>query len=671
MHGDTILLLTFVFALVAAFAGGLVARALHLPPIVGYLLGGFAVGPFTPGFIGDSHAMSQLSEVGVMFMMFGVGMHFSIRDLLSVKGIAIPGAVLQIALGTLAGWGLAQALGWSSEAGIMLGLSVSIASTVVLIRNLTDAGRYQSAGGRVATGWLIVEDLATIVILVILPVVFGPGEVAGPALAFEVAEALVLTAAFVALMLVVGSRVLPWLLTKIARFCPRELFQLAVVVVALGVAMVASLVFNVSVALGAFLAGVVVSGSALSHRIAAEAVPFQDLFSIIFFASVGMMVDPAVLVAHLGELIAIVALIMVGKWLINMVLGIVLSAGLGTTLTVAAGLSQIGEFSFIIGQLGVSLGVLTQEQYSLILGGAVISIALNSFVFKSVDPLEHVLGAHPLFHKLYDRRVRTIETPGTKMLANHVVVVGYGHAGRCVADVLARLDIPCLVVERAFEAAEEAEAAGLMVLQGDAANSTILEHARLDAARLLVVAIDQEASAELVAREARELAPGLTVVARADSDGAVEALVEAGAADVVRPELEGGIELMRHALLRLGYRPQQIQGYANDLRESGYEALGDGAQLARVRAVERLMTAMHDLELDWVEVEEGSALAGTTLAESDLRARTGAQVVALRRGEAVTLAVAPNEVLRAGDVLGLMASPEGLSAAERELAATS
>lgn len=667
MHGDTVLLLTFVFALVAALAGGVAARALRLPPIVGYLLGGFAVGPFTPGFIGDSEAMSQLSEIGVMFMMFGVGMHFSIRDLLAVKAVAIPGAALQIALGTLAGWGLAQLLGWTSAAGVMLGLSVSIASTVVLIRNLTDAGRYQSEGGRVATGWLIVEDLATIVILVILPVVFGPGEVAGADLAFQIAEALVLTAAFVALMLAVGSRVLPLLLNRIARFCPRELFQLAVVVVALGVAVVASIVFNVSVALGAFLAGVVVSGSPLSHRIAAEAVPFQDLFSIIFFASVGMMVDPRVLAAHLPELAGIVLLIMVGKWLINMALGTVLPASLPTMLTVAAGLSQIGEFSFIIGQLGVSLGVLTQEQYSLILGGAVVSIALNSLVFKTVEPLERVLGGVPFVRAVYNRRSRTVEPPADRALADHVVVVGYGHAGRCVTDVLARLEVPCLVVERAFEAAEAAEGAGLMVLQGDAANSTILEHAHLGKARLLVIAIDQEASAELIAHEARELAPGLAVIARADSDEAVAALAGAGVSEVVRPELEGGIELMRHALVRLGYRPQQIQGYANDLRASGYEALGDGAQMSRVRAIERLMGALHGLELDWVEVGEGSRLVGATLAESDLRARTGAQVVARRRGDEVTLAIAPDDPLRAGDVLGIMASPEGIAAAEREL----
>ena len=663
MHGETILLMTFVFALVAAFAGGIVARALRLPPIVGYLIGGLVVSPFTPGFIGDSDAMNQLSEVGVMFMMFSTGLHFSLKDLFEVRGIAVPGAILQIAAGTLAGHALAMAFGWTPEAGVMLGLSVSIASTVVLIKNLTDAGLYQSRGGKIATGWLIVEDLATVVILVVLPVIFGPGETSGAELALGLAEALAKTVVFVALMLVIGSRVLPWLLGKIARFCPSELFQLAVVVIALGTAMVASLFFDLSVALGAFLAGVVVGGSKLSHRVAAEAIPFKDLFSIIFFASVGMSVNPATLGAHLPELIALVVLIMVGKWLINMVLGTVLSAGLHTTLTVAAGLAQIGEFSFIIGQTGMALGVLTAEQYSLILGGAVVSIALNSFTFKLIDPIERWMDGHARLSALYERHVRHIDPPADD-LAGHVVVVGYGYAGQCVTDVLARLDVPCLVVERDITVADEAEEAGLMVLQGDAANSTILEHARLEHARLLVIAIEQEASAELIVHDARELAPDLAIVARANSDDCVEELVHLGVADVVRPELEGGIELMRHALLRLGYGPQQIQGYSNDLRESGYEALGNRASFKRRRALERLMASMHDLELTWVPVEEGGELAGRTLAESDLRARTGAQVVARRRGERVTLAVAPDEVLRPGDVLGLMATPEGIEAAE-------
>ena len=664
MHGDTILLMTFVFALVAAFAGGVVARALRLPPIVGYLVGGLVVSPFTPGFIGDSDAMNQLSEVGVMFMMFSTGLHFSLKDLFEVKGIAVPGAILQIAVGTVAGYALAQAFGWTPEAGIMLGLSVSIASTVVLIKNLTDAGLYQSHGGRVATGWLIVEDLATVVILVVLPVAFGPGETSGAELAAGLAEALLKTVAFVLLMLVVGSRVLPWVLGKIARFCPSELFQLAVVVIALGTAMAASLLFDLSVALGAFLAGVVVSGSKLSHRVAAEAIPFKDLFSIIFFASVGMMVNPVTLASHVGELIALVALIMVGKWLINMVLGVVLSAGLHGTLTVAAGLAQIGEFSFIIGQTGMGLGILTAEQYTLILGGAVVSIALNSFAFKLIDPIERWMRRHARLAALYERRVRQFEEPPSDV-RDHVVVVGYGHAGRCVTEVLKNLDIPCLVVERELETAEEAEADGLCVLVGDAANSEILAHAHLDAARVLVIAGGGDAAAEAIAYEVRLFAPGLHIVTRAEDEDGLKALAAAGANEVVRPELEGGIELMRHTLIDLGYTPRQIQDYANELRASGYEALGDNAQGARRRAFERLVASLSEVELEWVLVGEASTAAGSTLADLDLRAKTGVNAVALRRGGEVTLFLDARTELHKGDKVGLVGTVEQVEAAAR------
>lgn len=664
MHGDTILLMTFVFALVAAFAGGVVARALRLPPIVGYLVGGLVVSPFTPGFIGDSDAMNQLSEVGVMFMMFSTGLHFSLKDLFEVKGIAVPGAILQIAVGTVAGYALAQAFGWTPEAGIMLGLSVSIASTVVLIKNLTDAGLYQSHGGRVATGWLIVEDLATVVILVVLPVVFGPGETSGAELAAGLAEALLKTVAFVLLMLVVGSRVLPWVLGKIARFCPSELFQLAVVVIALGTAMAASLLFDLSVALGAFLAGVVVSGSKLSHRVAAEAIPFKDLFSIIFFASVGMMVNPVTLASHVGELIALVALIMVGKWLTNMVLGVVLSAGLHGTLTVAAGLAQIGEFSFIIGQTGMGLGILTAEQYTLILGGAVVSIALNSFAFKLIDPIERWMRKHARLAALYERHVHQFEEPSSDV-RDHVVVVGYGHAGRCVTEVLKNLDIPCLVVERELETAEEAEADRLCVLVGDAANSEILAHAHLDAARVLVIAGGGDAAAEAIAYEARLFAPGLHIVTRAEDEDGLKALAAAGANEVVRPELEGGIELMRHTLIDLGYTPRQIQDYANELRASGYEALGDNAQGARRRAFERLVASLSEVELEWVLVGEASTAAGSTLADLDLRAKTGVNAVALRRGGEVTLFLDARTELHKGDKVGLVGTVEQVEAAAK------
>ncbi|QWT17532.1 cation:proton antiporter [Collinsella sp. zg1085] len=661
MHGDTILLMTFVLALVAAFVGGLTARMLKLPPLVGYLLGGLAVGPFTPGFIGDSHAMNQLAEVGVMFMMFGTGLHFSLKDLNEVKGIAIPGAVLQITLGTLAGYALAQAFGWEPAAGVMLGLSVSIASTVVLIKNLTDEGLYHTQGGRVATGWLIVEDLVTVLILVVLPVVFGSGDISPQEIAQEIALALIKTVVFVALMLVVGSRVLPWLLVRIARFCPRELFQLAVVVIALGTAIAAATLFDLSVALGAFLAGVVVSGSKLSHRVAAETIPFQDLFSIIFFASVGMMVNPGTLFAHMPELLVLVALIILGKWLINMLLGLLFSAGVSTSLTIAAGLSQIGEFSFIIGQTGMALGILSADQYALILGSAVISIALNSFVFKLERPLETYMHHVPVLQRLFERRVSTFKEPPHD-LQNHVVIVGYGTVGSVVADVLSELEVPVLVVERDLPTAELAEAAGIPVLVGDAANSEILRHAHVERARELVLTISRESSAVKIAYESLAMHAGLRIAARATTEDGLASLAEAGVVEAVRPELEGGIELLRHTLLDLDFKANQIQAFVDALRVRGYEAMEDSARSQRVQAFEQLMASFDEVNMRWVEVGR-CEVAGLTLTEINLRARTGAQAIAMRHQGLVMPIHDASAPLEAGDTLGLMGTNEQIDAA--------
>lgn len=535
MHGDTALLSTFVIALIAAFFGGIAARAVRLPSIVGYLLGGLAVGPFTPGFIGDSHAMSQLAEVGVMFMMFGTGLHFSFDDLIAVRGVAVPGALLQTALGTLAGCGLGVALGWSLEAGVMLGLSVSIASTVVLIKNLADAGLDQTEGGRIATGWLIVEDLVTVVILVVLPVVFGPGEIDASAIAVGLGMALAKTALFVALMFVVGSRVLPRMLMRIARFCPRELFQLAVIVVALGTAVLAAWLFDLSFALGAFLAGVVVGGSKISHRVAAEAIPFQDLFSIIFFASVGMMVNPSFLMGHLGELVMLLGLIMLGKWAINMLLGVLFRVDLGSTLTVAAGLSQIGEFSFLIGQTGMALSVLSQDQYSLILGAAVLSIALNTFVFKVRAPLERVLARSAVVVRLYG------------------------------------------------------------VPDGDSISAGV----------------------------------------------AVGAAIEGGGALCGAP----------------------APGVPAASSPSGGDAAGACLSCAAADALSDLFSAVPDTKLHWMTVPVNGVAAGSTLASLQLRAKTGAQAVALRRDDEIEFAIEADMPLCAGDILGLAGSEPQIAAA--------
>jgi len=389
MPHDAPLIATIAVSLALAFVGGFVAVRLRLPPLVGYLLAGIVVGPFTPGFVADRHLAPQLAEIGVILLMFGVGLHFSMRDLLAVRAVALPGAIGQIAAATSLGLGLASWWGWSLGAGLVFGLALSVASTVVLLRALEEGNRLRSPEGRIAIGWLIVEDLVMVVTLVVLPALAGAlrGEAGAghDATAGALAATLALTigkiAVFVALMLVVGTRLFPWLLSHVERTRSRELFTLGVVALALGVAFGSAELFGVSLALGAFFAGVVINQSALSHRAARDSQPLQDAFTALFFVAVGMLFDPAILVRQPLQVIAVLAIIVVGKSLAALGIVLALRYPLRTALTVAAALAQIGEFSFILAELGTSLRLLPQEGYSLILAGALLSMALNPLAF--------------------------------------------------------------------------------------------------------------------------------------------------------------------------------------------------------------------------------------------------------------------------------------------------
>ncbi len=394
MPHDITLITTIAVGLAFAFVGGFIAVRLRLPPLVGYLLAGIAVGPFTPGFIADARLAPQLAEIGVILLMFGVGMHFSLRDLLAVQAVALPGALAQIAAATALGFGVAKSWGWPTGAGLVFGLALSVASTVVLLRALEAEGIVETPKGRIAVGWLIVEDLAIVLVLVLLPALSGQlGGKAAHAAEAAASGNLWLTlgltlgkvVTFVALMLVVGSRIFPWLLRRVERTGSRELFTLAVVTLALGVAFGSWKLFGVSFALGAFFAGVVVNASRLSDRAAADLQPLQDIFSVLFFVSVGMLFDPSILVRQPFQVLAAVAIIVMGKSMAAV--GIVLALGrpMETALTVAAALAQIGEFSFILAGLGVSLGLLPEEGRNLILAGALLSITLNPLIFRAVS----------------------------------------------------------------------------------------------------------------------------------------------------------------------------------------------------------------------------------------------------------------------------------------------
>ncbi|HEU0052785.1 MAG TPA: cation:proton antiporter, partial [Longimicrobium sp.] len=493
MHHETELIALVAVGFALAFALGFAAHRLRLPPLVGYLLAGVAVGPFTPGFVGDATLASQLAEIGVILLMFGVGLHFSLGDLLAVRKISLPGAVAQITAATLMGALLARFWGWPWGQGAVFGLSLSVASTVVLLRALEQRGLVDSTEGRIAVGWLIVEDLAMVLALVLLPALAGvlggtppEGHAEGSVLA-AVAVTLAKVGAFLALMFVVGRRALPWLLARVARTGSRELFTLSVLAVATGVAVGASALFGVSFALGAFFAGVVISESDLSLQASADALPFQDAFAVLFFVSVGMLFDPSVLLRQPLQVVGVLLIILLGKTIVAFALVLGFRYPVRTALVVAASLAQIGEFSFILAGLGVTLKLLPQEGYSLVLAGALLSITANPLVFGTVAAVERWVRARPRLAEALERPAGELAElpPGVheESLHDHAVLVGHGRVGAPVAVALERQGIPYLVVERNREEVEKLRERGLPALYGDATRPGILGHAHLERAR--------------------------------------------------------------------------------------------------------------------------------------------------------------------------------------------
>jgi monovalent cation:H+ antiporter-2, CPA2 family len=657
---DLPLLVNIAMALAAALGGGLAARWIGLQPIVGYLLAGVAIGPFTPGFRGDVRMISQLAELGVVFLMFGVGLHFSVADLWRVRKVAIPGALSEMTVMTLAGYLLARAFGWTAEAALLLGLSLSVASTVVLLRGLMDHRLLGSPSGQLAVGWLVLEDLATVLLLLILPTL-APGT-AGVALG-DVGFTLLKAAVFVALMMFLGARVVPWMLLHIALMRSRELFVLMALTVAVGIALASAALFGVSLALGAFLAGMVVKESPLSHQVGADLLPFREAFAVLFFVSVGMLVNPHLVLANAGTVAALTALIVLGKAAVAFLLATVLRQSSQTAVVMAAGVSQIGEFSFILGQAGVKLGMMSGEQYSLLLAGAVLAITINPLMFSVLLPAARWLADTPPF-----RPASAADQMGeTAAIApGHVVVVGWGRVGAHIVDVLGRVGTPRLVVELDAVRAEQLRKEGVPVLVGDAANSAILDHAHLPDARAFVVTLPDEAAAGLAVGAARALAPNLPIVARAATADGLKHLASLGAQDVIHPELEGGLELMRHTLLHLGFPLAEVQRYADVVRRENY-----GFQKptdAEHNALRGLLDAARNLEISWVSLKEESALAGKTLGETHLRSRTGASVVAILRPAGLVPNPPPDTPLFGGDRLGIIGRPEQIAGAEALLA---
>ncbi len=560
MEHEVTLITTLAAGFGLALLLGFLAERLRLPALVGYLLAGILIGPATPGFVADMQIAAQLSEIGVMLLMFGVGLHFSLADLLAVKKIAVPGAVVQMGLATLLGMGVALAWGWSPGAGLVFGLALSCASTVVLLKALEARGILDSLNGRIAVGWLVVEDLATVLVLVLLPPLAGllGGHAATAASAaplwLTLGKTLLQVAAFVALMLVAGRRLLPWLLQQVARTGSRELFTRAVIAAAIGIAYGAAALFSVSFALGAFFAGMVMRESPLSHRAAEESLPLRDAFAVLFFDAVGMLLEPRVLLDEPLRVLAVLAIVILGKALAAALLVSLLRYPLNTALTVAASLAQIGEFSFILAGLGLHLGLLPQEGVSLVLAGALISIALNPLLFAAIAPLKALaLRRSALARRLEQRQDALAVLPDDterRYLAGQVVMVGYGRVGRRLAAALHARHIPCVVAEQNRERVEELRAAGLLAVSGDAAEPATLIQAHIVEAALLVIACPDPRDVQRMVDIARRLNPGIEIVVRTRSAEAAALLRQAGVGRVFVDEEELARGLQEHVLAR-------------------------------------------------------------------------------------------------------------------------
>jgi CPA2 family monovalent cation:H+ antiporter-2 len=555
MHHDLSLITTIAAALGSGLLFGMLALRLKLPALVGYLAAGVLIGPATPGYVADVALASQLAEIGVMLLMFGVGLHFSLRDLLEVRAVALPGAVLQIAVATAMGVGMTQLWGWSLGAGLVFGLALSVASTVVLLRALEARGALDSFNGRIAVGWLVVEDLVTVIVLVLLPALSGPlgGKGAdGGSLWTTLALTLAQVGAFVAFMLLVGRKLFPWFLWRVARTGSRELFTLAVIAAAVGIAFGSSHLFGVSFALGAFFAGMVLRESELSHRAAQESLPLRDAFSVLFFVSVGMLFDPAVLVEHPLQVLAVVAVILFGKSLAAFLLVLVLRYPLNTALVVSASLAQIGEFSFILAALGRSLDLLPVLGQNLILAGAIISIALNPLLFKAIEPLQRWLrDSSELARKLERSADPLAELPMSvphERLTGQVVLVGYGRVGRRIADELAQQGVYFVVAEQNRERVDQLRRRDIPAVAGDAAEPAVLIQAHVARAAALVIATPDTLKVRAMIETARALNPAIRCIVRTHNEEEAQLLREDTGGTVFIGEQELAASMTRCAM---------------------------------------------------------------------------------------------------------------------------
>jgi monovalent cation:H+ antiporter-2, CPA2 family len=569
MH-DIPLITTIALALSAALLFGLIARRLGISPIVGYLIAGVLIGPHTPGVVGNAKIASELAEIGVILLMFGVGLHFSLKDLLAVRSIAVPGALGQSTAATLACTALAVALGWNWHTGLILGIAVSVASTVVLLRALIDHGRVDTPEGHAAVGWLIVEDIITVLVLVLLPPLAATGG-NGAGLWQTIGIAVLKLALLTAIVMLAGARFVPWLLLRVARLRSRELFTLTVLVMAICVATISYIAFGASMALGAFLGGMVVGQSKVSDQAAADVLPMRNAFAILFFVAVGMLFDYRGVLESPVLMLGLLAIILLVKPLAALAIVVMSGHSLKTALTVAGGLAQIGEFSFILGDTAQSLGLIAGKVNSMIVAGAIISIGLNPFIFRRMLALEPLLGRSALLTKWLARRSERLGARANESAAQQTpdpgaIVVGYGPVGRTVTRLLAEFEINPVIIETNIDAVLELQQRGKQALFGDATRPDILRAAGLDGAAYLVITVPHAETSLRIIQAAREVAPVVRIITRAEYINQAEPFVQAGAAIIRYDEAESATALAEALLQDIDVPGERIHAIVGQIR---------------------------------------------------------------------------------------------------------
>jgi CPA2 family monovalent cation:H+ antiporter-2 len=577
MH-DVGLLLTLTLGLTAALILGFITHRLGLSPILGYLLAGVVVGPYTPGPVADAKVAEQFAEIGVILLMFGVGLHFSVKDLLAVKSIAIPGAVGQSLVATGLGTAVAWSLGWGIGSGVVLGIAISVASTVVLMRGLEEHSGLQTPESRIAVGWLIVEDIFTVLVLVLLPVLVSSlqaGAAGTQGLLLSIGVAALKLGLLAVIVLYAGGKIIPWVLTRVARTRSRELFTLTVLAVALAIATGSAHFFGASMALGAFLAGMVVGQSKESHQAAADALPMRDAFAVLFFVSVGMLFDPRFLLQRPVLVLSIMGIILIAKPLVALVIVVVLGYSMRTALTVAVGLAQIGEFSFILADQANKLGVLPREGASVLIASALLSISLNPLLFRSVRPLEKWLRGRPKLWKALnahaERRGRalnedTIDTQARAREAARAIVVGYGPVGQTVTRILQEFGIHPIIIDLNIDTITRLKGQGMSALYGDASKAEILKHAGIDKAKHLILTLPDLEARTPVILEARHLNADLNIIVRARYLTEKKVLGELGVTAVSYEEAEAAVGLSELLLRAEGAAQTKIDEEAGRIR---------------------------------------------------------------------------------------------------------